>query len=69
MSEARAVLHAELKWIQVEIADCDKAIREIDADPFYGPTKDEILARMRVTLESHLQTLAELIEQLSEAGD
>ena len=69
MSEAQAALHEEIQWIQIEIAACDKAIQEVESDPFYGPSKDEILARMRATLESHLQTLAELIEQLAQGGD
>jgi hypothetical protein len=55
----------EIRWFQNEIAACEKLIHEVESDPFYGPTREEILTRMHATLDAHRKTLADLVDQLT----
>lgn len=59
-----AKLCQDIFWFRTEIAVCEEAIREVESDAFYGPSKDRVLARMRATLDSHRESLADLEEQL-----
>jgi hypothetical protein len=58
-------LLVEIQWFRNEIAVCEKAIHEVERDPFYGPSREEIVSRMRATLASHRITLADLVDQLA----
>lgn len=59
----------EIEWFQNEIAVCEKVIHEVESDPFYGSSKEEILARMRATLDSHRKTLTGLVDLFTRDGD
>lgn len=58
-------LQAEIRWFEQEIDICQSAIRELQESDGNGPGKDEALARLLVTLQSHQQSLAELRSRLT----
>jgi hypothetical protein len=62
-------LHSEIRWFQEEIRLCEELIREVERDPSFGKFRARTLARLRATLASHRESLADLERQLHEQSD
>ena len=60
-----AKLRDDIFWFKTEIAVCEKAIREVESRRSYASSRNAVLARIRATLDSHRESLADLEKQLA----
>ena len=60
-----AKLREDILWFKTEIAVCEKAIREVESRRFHASSRNTVLARIRATLDSHRESLADLEKQLA----
>jgi Zn-finger domain-containing protein len=60
-----AKLREDVLWFKTEIAVCEKAIREVESGRFYASSRNAVLSRIRATLDSHRESLADLEKQLA----
>jgi hypothetical protein len=60
-----AKLREDICWFRTEIAVCEQAIREVESRRSLASSRNAVLARMRATLDSHRQSLADLEKQLA----
>ena len=58
-------LREDIVWFRTEIAVCEKAIREVESGRSNASSRNAVLARIRATLDSHRESLADLEKQLT----
>jgi hypothetical protein len=58
-------LREDILWFKTEIAVCEKAIREVETGRSQASSRTAVLARIRATLDSHRESLADLEKQLT----
>ena len=61
-SSVPSKLRDDILWFKTEIAVCEKAIREVESSI---SSRHAVLARIRATLDSHRESLADLEKQLA----
>jgi hypothetical protein len=57
-------LREDILWFKTEIAVCEQAIREVESSGSQASSSNAVLARIRATLDSHRESLADLEKQL-----